>query len=92
MRNWGAELEYRNSFLKNSAENLLKKHAQSSPEDLIELSYEYQKLIDSMRSNMRMLDQRLLALFNDRQYDLYIRLCNKVSRSPIYANRPVNEK
>ncbi|WP_343485729.1 hypothetical protein [Allomuricauda sp. d1] len=92
MKNWGAELNYRNGFLRDRANYLLKKHAQDSPEDLIEMSYEYQKLMDSMKSNMRMLDQRLLSLFNDNQYNLYVKLCHQVSRSPIFANRQVDEK
>lgn len=92
MKNWGAELNYRNGFLKEKAKNLLKKHRQSSPEDLLSMSYDYKKLIDSMRSNMRMLDKRLLSLFDEEQYGLYVKLCNNVSRSPIFAHRQLGEK
>lgn len=92
MKNWGAELKYRNSFLIDQAKFLLKKHAQSSPEDLMAMSYQYRDLLDSMKSNMRMLDRRLLSLFDDHQYDLYIRLCNTTSRSPIFVVRQVDEK
>lgn len=94
MRNWGAELQFRNEIFEIRAENLLKNHAQSSPEDLLKMSYEYKILLDSMENNMRLLDKRLLGIFTTEQYNLYIMLCNQVYRSPIYASRskPLNEK
>ncbi len=92
MKNWGAELKYRNSFLLDQAKRLLEKHSESSAEELMAMSYEYRDLLDSMKSNMRMLDQRMLSLFKDDQYNLYVKLCNTASRSPIFANRQVNEK
>jgi len=93
MRNWAAELNYRNELLQDQANALLKKHSQSSPEDLLAMSYQYQTLVDSMRSNVRMIDKRLLELFNDKQYNRYVNLCNKATLSPIFANREqVNEK
>ena len=92
LRNWGAELEYRNGLLQDEAKMLLKIHAQSSPEDLLAMSYQYQTLLDSMRSNMRMIDKRVLSMFNKEQYNLYIQLCNTATLSPIFATRQVNEK
>lgn len=92
LRNWGAELEYRNEMLQDEAKTLLKKHAQSSPEDLLTMSYQYQKLLDSMKSNMYMIDKRVLSIFNNEQYNLYIKLCNHATLNPIFAQRQVNEK
>lgn len=92
MRNWGAELKFRNEIFEMRADNLLKNHAQSSPEDLMKMSYEFKALLDSMENNMRLLDQRMLGIFTDDQYNLYIMLCNQVYRSPIYAARSMNEK
>jgi hypothetical protein len=92
MRDWGAELQYRNSFLIDQANSLLKRHAESSPEVLKTMSVQYKKLLDSMQSNLRMLDKRMLGIFNDEQYNLYLMFCNHVSRSPLYPTTPVNEK
>ncbi len=92
LRNWGAELHVRNEFLENRARWLLKNHPQSTTEDIVKMSDEYKAVLDSMRSNMRMLDRRLLSTFNEKQYNLYVMLCNEVLRNPIYANRSVNEK
>ena len=92
MRNWGAELKFRNDIFEMRIEKLLKTHAQSSPEDLMKMSYEFRALLDSMEGNMRLLDRRMLSIFDNDQYNLYIMLCNEVYRSPIYAPRSVNEK
>lgn len=91
LKNWGAELKFRNEIFKLKAENLLKNHAQASPEDLLKMSYNYRALLDSMAANMKMLDKRMLSTFNNKQYNLYIQLCNQTSRSPIYTARSVNE-
>ena len=92
MRNWGAELKFRNEIFEMRIEKLLKTHAQSSPEDLMKMSYAFRALLDSMEGNMRLLDRRMLSIFDNDQYNLYIMLCNEVYRSPIYAPRSVNEK
>lgn len=91
MRNWSAELKVRNAVFKDRANYLLKRHAQSSPEDLISVSFKYKDLLDSMRQNVRMLDKRLLSIFNDNQYNLYIELCTQLTLRPIYINGSVNE-
>ena len=91
MRNWAAELKYRNEFLEIRADRLLKRNAGSSPEALIKVSTEYRALLDSMQANMKLLDKRLLGLFSDEQYNLYIMLCNQVYRSPLFATRSVGE-
>ncbi|NQZ45670.1 MAG: hypothetical protein HRT65_15290 [Flavobacteriaceae bacterium] len=92
MRNLGAELKFRNEIFELRAERLLKNHAQSSPEDLLKMSYDYRDLLDSMRNNSVRIDKRMLAVFNQDQYNLYIQLCNQAYRSPIFALRSVDEK
>jgi len=91
LRNWGAELKFRNEIFEYKAESLLKNHAQASPEDLLKMSYEYKAVLDSMAANMRMLDKRMLGTFSTKQYNLYMMLCNQLSRSPIYTTRSVDE-
>ena len=91
LKNWGAELKFRNEIFELKANNLLKNHAQASPEDLLKMSYNYKALLDSMAANMRLLDKRMLGTFTNKQYNVYILLCNQLSRSPIYTSRSVNE-
>ena len=45
MKNWGAELKYRNSFLEEQAKNLLKQHSESPPEQLLKMSHKYKVLL-----------------------------------------------
>ncbi|SHG17703.1 hypothetical protein SAMN04488116_0102 [Flagellimonas flava] len=92
LENWSAELKVRNDILKDQAKYLLKRQAQASPEDLMAMSYKYRDLLDSMKQNLRMLDKRLLTIFNEAQYNLYIELCNQLTLRPIYVNRSDNEK
>ncbi len=92
LKNWSAELRVRNDFLKDQAKYLLKRNAQSSPEDLLSMSFKYRKLLDSMKQNLRMLDKRLLSIFNEKQYNLYVELCGQMMLRPIYVDRSVNEK
>lgn len=92
LKNWSAELKVRNQYLKDQAKFLLKRNAQSSPEDLLALSYKYRTLLDSMKQNVKMLDKRLLSIFNDNQYNLYIELCGQMMLLPIHIDRSVDEK
>lgn len=92
MLNWSAELKIRNGILKDQAKFLLKKHVQSSPEELMAVSYKYRSLLDSMRQNLKMVDTRMLSIFNDNQYNLYMELCSGITLQPIYVNRLVDEK
>ncbi|MEM1337961.1 MAG: hypothetical protein AAF634_13590 [Bacteroidota bacterium] len=92
LRNWGAELKVRNTYLEDQALALLKNHPQTTTADIVKMGDEFKILLDSMRSNMRMLDQRLLNTFSEEQYSLYIMLCSEILKDPIYANRIVNEK
>ncbi|PWL38256.1 hypothetical protein DKG77_08230 [Flagellimonas aquimarina] len=92
MRNWSAELRIRNEILKNQAEFLLKKHAQSSPEDLVAMSQKYKDILDSMKQNVLRQDKRLLSIFNEKQYNFYLELCSQLTLQPIYVSRSVDEK
>lgn len=92
MKNWSAELKYRNSLLIDQADNLIKRHEESSPEVLKTVAYQYKMLLDSMQSNLRIIDKRMLGVFTDEQYNLYMTLCNQLTISPLYPTVSVNEK
>ncbi len=92
LKNWSAELKIRNEILQNQADYLLKQHEESSPEVLLKISSEYRGIIDSMKQNVRMMDKRLLSIFNSKQYGFYLELCDKLTLRPIHINRSVDEK
>ena len=84
MKKWGAELRYSNSLLIDQANYLVKKNEESSPEVLKTVAVQYQKLLDSMQNNLRLIDKRMLGIFNDEQYNLYLLICNQLSINPLY--------
>ena len=92
LANWSAELRYRNEILRDQAEFLLKRNDTMPPEELLKVSKRYNAILDSMQQNIRMMDMRMLALFNDRQYERYILLCRQLSMRPIHINRPIDER
>jgi len=92
LANWGAELKYRNDILRDQAEYLLKRNDTTPPEELLKVSKQYNAILDSMHQNIRMMDRRMLALFNDRQYERYIQLCRELSMRPIHINRSIDER
>ena len=51
----------------------------------------YRIILDSMQSNSRMMDKRLLGIFNKKQYNFYVELCSGLSLTPLYVDGLVNE-
>lgn len=92
LKNWGAELKVRNDILREKAEYLMKKNENSTPEVLLEVSKQYRAIQDSMFLNIRMMDKRLLTIFNDKQYERYLGFCNELALRPIHVNRSIDEK
>ncbi len=91
LKNWSAELKFRNDILKDNVKYLMKKNEESSPEVLLTVSKEYGSIMDSMKQNVRMIDKRLLTSFNKAQYERYVKLCSKLALRPIHVNRSVDE-
>ena len=89
IRNWSAELKYRNELLTNQAENLLKRHPQNSVGELSVLAEKYKVISDSITIIQRMVDKRTLKMLNKKQYELYLNLCQQAFREP-YRVIPTN--
>lgn len=80
--NFSAEVKYRNELLNNELDNVMKRHPQSNVTELSQLAEKYKGVMDSMERVQTMIDKRMLALFNPKQYELYRTLCKEASRSP----------
>lgn len=93
-----AEIKYRKEILDNTLSNIRKRHLESTVEELTNLAKEYNVIMDSMHLIQAIVDKRLLTLFNQKQYNLYINLCLEASRSPfivaptIYSDSTVVKK
>lgn len=82
LANSAAELKYRNEVLNNQLENIYTRHPQSTVEEINELAVKYRGVMDSMELIQTMIDKKVLSLFNQKQYELYLSLCQEASRSP----------
>ena len=87
--NFANELKDRSELMAKQLENRTKNHPQSSKEDLMKLAGEYKTMIDSLGGVQKMIDIKMLSLFNIKQYDRYINLCEEAFRRPLYII-PVN--
>ena len=78
-----AVLEIETRLLDEERKNLFENHPQSTPEDLTALGAKYKVLEERMKQVFKKYDLKLLALFNEKQYQRYVTLCQEVSRQPL---------
>ncbi|RAJ09223.1 hypothetical protein [Arenibacter echinorum] len=78
-----AALEIETRLLDEERKNLFENHPQSTPEDLTALGAKYKVLEERMKQVFKKYDLKLLALFNEKQYQRYVTLCQEVSRLPL---------
>jgi len=78
-----AALEIETRLLDEERKNLFENHPQSTPEDLTALGAKYKVLEERMKQVFKKYDLKLLALFNEKQYQRYVTLCQEVSRQPV---------
>lgn len=92
LKNWGAEMRYRNEVHRNKLNALLRNHPKETMTDLQNMAQKQKALLDSIEGNMQLIDKRLLGIFTVDQYNAYVQLCNGVQRTPIYVDKSFNEK
>ena len=78
-----AALEIETRLLDEERKNLFENHPQGTPEDLTALGAKYKVLEERMKQVFKKYDLKLLALFNEKQYQRYVTLCQEVSRQPL---------
>ncbi len=74
--------------LEDDIRKLLDSHPQSTEEDLMALADKYRALQQKMVSASWETDKKMLATFNPKQYERYLKLCMEAIRKPIRI-RPV---
>jgi len=78
-----AALEVETRLLDEDRKNLFDNHPQSTPEDLTTLGTKYKVIEERMKQVFVKYDYKLLAIFNEKQYERYVSLCQEVSRQPL---------
>ncbi|CAM4176906.1 hypothetical protein ZONE111904_05940 [Zobellia nedashkovskayae] len=77
------ELEVKTKSTEDQIEKLLAEHPQSTEEDLIKLADKYKVLQKQQLDLAYESDKELLSVFNAKQYERYLQLCNEAIRQPI---------
>ena len=83
MELWIGELQTQSKLAEDQIKELFDNHPQSTHEELETLSKKYKVIKDQMVANSKRYDKKLLALFNPKQYQRYVELCDEAIRSPL---------
>lgn len=83
MERLAAALEIENKSVEDDIKKLLNEHPQSTTEDLMTLGSKYKKLQQKIVDASLAKEIELISLFNEKQYERYLILCNEAFRDPI---------
>ena len=83
LEKWRGELLVQSRLIQDEIDQLLADHPQSTEADLRNLAKKYGNLKNKLIRVSAEYDQRLLGVFNDKQYDFYVELCREALRSPL---------
>ncbi|MGB5821612.1 MAG: hypothetical protein WBG90_19175 [Saonia sp.] len=86
MESWSAQLNTETSLIEDQIKLLLDEHPQETPDDLALLAKKYNTLKEQIVNTSKEYDKKLIALFNERQYQRYSDLCHAAFRKPIMVN------
>tara|TARA_R110000868_G_scaffold14075_1_gene65675 strand:- start:32997 stop:33431 length:435 start_codon:yes stop_codon:yes gene_type:complete len=77
------ELKTELDIQQKQIKELLENHPQSNPDELIVLAKKHKALEENMFETTIKYDQKLISLFNEKQYERYVLLCETANRTPI---------
>ncbi len=80
---WVAEYQLSSRLIQEEIDQLLASHPQKTPEDLHNMAQKYNTLKTKLFGISRGYDRKLIGLFNQQQYEVYLKLCNEVNRKPM---------
>ncbi len=83
MEEFRGKLELELKVINEDIQKLFKDHPQKTQEELTALAEKYKALQKKMVQVSLDGDTKLLSLFNRKQYDRYLTLCEEASRDPI---------
>lgn len=83
LQDFKIELNKEITNLEAEVKTLLETHPQSNPEELLVLAKKHKDLEEKMFTTTATYDQKLISLFNKKQYERYLLLCDKANRTAI---------
>ena len=78
-----AEYRTNSRLIQDEVDLLFESHPQRTPEDLQRMAQKFDSLKIQLTAMSRSYDQKLVGLFNQKQYEVYLQLCNEVMRKPL---------
>lgn len=78
-----AEYQKDSRFIQEQVDELFESHPQGTPEDLQKMARKFDSLKVQLIDMSRSYDQKLVSLFDQKQYEVYLQLCNEVRRKPL---------
>jgi predicted phage gp36 major capsid-like protein len=83
MEDFRAAMSVETKVIEEEEKMLLEKHPQTTADDLTKLAEKYKALQARLMAISITYDKKLLALFNERQYQRYVSLCREALRKPL---------
>ena len=83
LMNWIGELQLYHKEKADEIRQLFDTHPQQTTEELEQLAEKYKGLRDEIEANSRAMDLKLIATFNQKQYERYVALCREAGREPM---------
>lgn len=83
LMNWIGELQLYHKEKVDEIRQLFDTHPQQTEEELQQLAAKYKGLRDEIEANSRAIDLKLIATFNQKQYERYMALCREAGRQPM---------
>ncbi len=83
LEEWVSELHTQSETIEEKIQKLLDQHPQSTEADLLNLARKYAALKDELVTITLQYDQKLLGIFNEKQYAFYKELCTEAARRPL---------
>ncbi len=77
------DLKKEMDVLEKQQKDLFENHPQSTPDELMVLGQKHKVIEDKMFAVTVKYDQKLISVFNEKQYERYVLLCNTAGRTPI---------
>ena len=78
-----AEYRTNSRLIQDQVDQLFDSHPQQTPEDLQKMAQKFDSLKVQLTSMSRNYDRKLVGLFDQKQYEVYLQLCNEVMRKPL---------
>lgn len=86
LETWSAELAVKTKLIEDQSALLFKEHPQSNEQEMNTLATKYKAYQDQMVALSKEYDSKLLALFNERQYQRYVDLCKAAYLKPLVVS------